>query len=121
MKKPTIVTYYPCPRCGETAEVRETLRAFKGGELPPPMEALYKGMLVQGRIKMTCPKCGRVTDKMWSCAVDCRSIDDTKVDNIRGIYMDRMRETWERMRRGEPEPDPGPSNCEYITFREMKY
>ena len=96
---------YPCPRCGETAEVREALRVFKGGEVPPPLEALEKGMLMQGRFMLMCPKCGKVTDKMWSCAVDCQGINDPAVDNVRGIYMDRMRETWERMRRGEPEPE----------------
>lgn len=116
-----ITSDYPCPLCGETAEVQETLRAFKGGELPPPMEALDKGLLMQGRIKLTCPKCGRVTDKMWSCAVDCQDLKDPKAKKVYEIYMNRMRETWERMRRGEPEPDPGPSNCEYITFEGMYY
>ena len=101
----TLTSDYPCPLCGETAKVRETLRAFEGGKLPALLEGLEKGMLVRGRISLTCPKCGRVTDKMWSRAVDCQGINDPAVDNVRGIYMDRMRETWERMRRGEPEPE----------------
>ena len=128
MKKPAIITYYPCPRCGEDAEVHETVRAFSTVDLPSlhlidPRYLLDPGdLFVEGRIKMTCPKCGKISDKMWSViAENCDSIDDPVVDNVRGIYMDRMRETWERMRRGEPEPDPGPSNCEYITFEGMYY
>lgn len=101
--------------------MHETVRAFKGGELPPPMEALNTGMLVQGRIKLTCPKCGKISDQMWEAIVDAHDINDNMVCRLQDSYDDRSKEMWERMRRGEPEPDPGPSNCEYITFEGMYY
>lgn len=119
MKRPTKIFAHRCPRCGGWAEVREYLRAFTNDMMPTPIP--FVGLFTQGRIKMTCEKCGKISDVMWNAIIDCYEIDDKKIDKVRDIYYKRMEETWDRMSRGEPEPDPGPSNCEYITFEGMYY
>lgn len=122
LKKQTIFSY-PCPRCGVGAEVSESARAFLTHLLPPPLSMRLRpdALLVEGRIKMNCPRCGNISDQMWTAVIDCSEVDDDKVAAIRNLYIDKSKEMWERMRRGEPEPVPGPSNCEYIHFEGMEY